>query len=278
MFAEVLSQFIRCGAMLNTPATATASTSPVTVGMSSTTDIPKPRELFATILNSLISPRDEHVNGALQKIPFQYERAFHWSQHLEGCTEEVMAANVPVEHRIFVALEVPNLDLSAYIHRICSYMRCSAECFITSLVLLHRACKIIPLTSRSMHRLFAAVMVIAAKMHDDRCYPMSYYASVCGTTAHDLKLMEIALMGALDWNATVSATEYVMMLFSIRSMCWSPQALGFVHVCITPEMLEQHALHVKELTLITEDIQINSGGLSDSEYLDTTYDSPEWES
>lgn len=77
----------------------------------------------------------------------------------------------------------------------------------------------IPLTSRSVHRLFLTALVISAKMRNDRYYGMSTYAEVTGVSKQDLIGMEVALLTSLQFTAAVPTTEYLDMLFSLRHHC-----------------------------------------------------------
>lgn len=77
----------------------------------------------------------------------------------------------------------------------------------------------IPLTTRSVHRLFLTALVVSAKMRNDRYFGMTTYAEVTGVSKADLIGMEVALLTNLQYTAAVSTSEYTDMLFSLRHHC-----------------------------------------------------------
>lgn len=126
------------------------------------------------------------------------------------------SANIPAPTTSFASYDhfcaecESSVSVSRYVDRLVSYMCCSPEVFIYAAAYLRRlhfrGC---PINSRSIHRLFLCSCVTGAKMRDDQCWSMQYYAQVGGVTSEDLTRMELRFLSdMLDFRAEVLPDEY----------------------------------------------------------------------
>jgi hypothetical protein len=141
-------------------------------------------------------------------------------------------------HRdIFTLRQRAPMSLAAFAHRVFAFSACDTTCFTVALCLIRRlrvtpapvhdapcrvpsrnatftaedACpfsgSMVGLTQFNVHRIIAAAVTIAIKSTQDVYHPMTYYGSVFGVTASDLRRMESALMALLDHRLFVSRAE-----------------------------------------------------------------------
>jgi hypothetical protein len=147
---------------------------------------------------------------------------------------------------IFTLRQRPPLGLTAFVERAYQYAACEPTCFTVALALLHRALsntstahphaqcapataamtvseatlsasisremcplagKALRLTPFNVHRLIAAAITLAIKSTQDVYHPMSYYGSVFGVGAVDLRKLEVALMTLLDHRLYVNLAD-----------------------------------------------------------------------
>jgi len=64
--------------------------------------------------------------------------------------------------------------------------------------------KLVPITSRTMHRLVLASLRVAMKALEDLRYPQERFAGVGGVRQHELRTLEISLCYLTDFELQVS--------------------------------------------------------------------------
>ncbi len=85
-------------------------------------------------------------------------------------------------------------------------MKCSQSCFLHSLILIDRIQEInegFRVTRKNIFRLYAASLMVSAKLLEDFYYKNSYYSIVFGISIRDVNLLETHLLGLLGYNAHV---------------------------------------------------------------------------
>jgi len=117
----------------------------------------------------------------------------------------------------------PSISLTSYFERLCEWFECSDACIVLALVFIDRASvrnSDVLITPQTCHQLLLTSMVLAAKVHDDSYYSMSFYAQVGGTTTERLQDMEMYLLDALDWKLWVKPEEYAMYRDLLLDESW----------------------------------------------------------
>jgi len=111
----------------------------------------------------------------------------------------------------FHSARAPQISIHDYIQRLFTHFKCSEPCLVTALVYVDRIMKLHPefhVCERSIHRVLAASLVIAAKFNDDVYYSNAYYAKVCGMSLKELNALEATFLKRVNWCVHVSRQEY----------------------------------------------------------------------
>eukprot|EP00756_Hemistasia_phaeocysticola_P024899 Hpha_TRINITY_DN15976_c2_g7::TRINITY_DN15976_c2_g7_i1::g.73997::m.73997 len=121
---------------------------------------------------------------------------------------------------IFDACEPPSIPFKAYLMRLARYTDCSPECYVLAVVYALRTRE--RFTSKNIHRLMLAGLVIAAKWRDDFYFGHDYYSVVGGVSPAEMLRLELGLLEAMQWRTFVHLSEYEDVL----SLCFleSPPA------------------------------------------------------
>eukprot|EP01062_Namystynia_karyoxenos_P048279 TRINITY_DN366_c0_g2_i1.p2 TRINITY_DN366_c0_g2~~TRINITY_DN366_c0_g2_i1.p2 ORF type:complete len:263 (+),score=49.03 TRINITY_DN366_c0_g2_i1:130-918(+) len=114
----------------------------------------------------------------------------------------------PASH--FCSQSVPTCSIPDYLIRFAKYSCASPEVFALAAIFMDRALSRVQwtLSSRNVHRLFAASFVVAAKARDDVFYSNKYYSMVTGLALADLNHQEQVLLVTLDWTLHVEAAWF----------------------------------------------------------------------
>eukprot|EP00759_Apiculatamorpha_spiralis_P004680 PhF_6_TR12862/c1_g1_i1/m.20205 len=114
------------------------------------------------------------------------------------------------ESGIFHSKALPSITIVDYIKRIHKYAKCTEECFLMMLILLDRWSHTLttPMTSRNVHRLILAAVVVAIKNRDDVYYCLSYYSSIGGVSMQEMGKLEIQFLKDVKWNLWISPHTY----------------------------------------------------------------------
>jgi len=130
----------------------------------------------------------------------------------------------------FCSDKEPAISMHGYVQRTVSHMRCSPECFMFALAYLRRALdRGVPISMKSVHRLYITALTIAAQVRDDLYYSMTYYGQVGGVSAADLGAMELHfLLDILDFRAEVLPEEYVAICLDVTRVACSLPHFGYL--------------------------------------------------
>lgn len=114
----------------------------------------------------------------------------------------------------FHARHLPTISISAYISRIFRYAPCSTECFVTSLVYIHRILEakgLAFLQIATVHRLLISAVLLASKYLDDIYYNNKFYAKIGGIPPQEMNSLELEMLLALNFDLSVSDREYELL-------------------------------------------------------------------
>lgn len=169
------------------------------------------------LIDTLVSPSNRVAVRQARELPHAEYKFFH---DRDLSAEEIRKV-VPRYWLSLFAITPPEFRLGKYLVRLTNNLRCDIDCFVMALCLMRRVVKTneFPVCSRSIHRLFLAASVVAAKMRDDKYYPTHFYATVGGVKKPDIEAMEVSLLNVLEFDAGVSTLEYLDMLYSLRVHC-----------------------------------------------------------
>lgn len=127
-------------------------------------------------------------------------------KRLRGQTETMQAATV------FDSSAIPPIGIDKYLMRLSATFRCSDATFIAALVVVDRLLEYdggrLPLTTRNVHRIFLASLVVAVKYHEDLVYSNSHYAKAGGVHLREVNRLERVILATLDFDLRVAPEQY----------------------------------------------------------------------
>jgi hypothetical protein len=109
--------------------------------------------------------------------------------------------------RKFFSKTIPPFTLMEYVQRLQRYCPMSTAVYLAAGAYIHKLAieeKLVPVTSRTIHRLVLASLRIAMKALEDLRYPQARFAGVGGVRESELRLLEIALCYLTDFDLQVS--------------------------------------------------------------------------
>lgn len=121
--------------------------------------------------------------------------------------------------RRFFSKSAPTFPLSAYLkrqHDLCPH---SPGVYLTAAHYIHRLCileRVLPVTNRTVHRLFLAATRIAAKALEDHKWKQERVAAVGGVGPTQLLNLEVALCFLLDFELGVDANGLAKSMFGLH--------------------------------------------------------------
>ena len=109
-------------------------------------------------------------------------------------------------------------SISAFIDRLCSYLKCSFETLALGVILTERwaAASRQTVNRDNIFRALFAATVVAVKTREDCFYTNAYYARVWGLEIGIANALEERFLHAVDWDVYVSAEEYDAFLIRLR--------------------------------------------------------------
>lgn len=124
----------------------------------------------------------------------------------------------PPEISLFHSLQVPSFAIKDYVCRIARYARCSEECFILALLLLHRYQFFtgISIAPRNAHRLTITAVLVSTKSRDDVFFSNDYFSSIGGLRCEEMCSLERRFLQDIQWSTYVDWDEYQKCLLELR--------------------------------------------------------------
>ncbi|KAF2423792.1 cyclin-domain-containing protein [Tothia fuscella] len=108
--------------------------------------------------------------------------------------------------RKFFSKAPPRVSLEEYMARLQRYCPMSTAVYLAAGVYIHKLSveeKLVPVTSRTIHRLVLASLRVAMKALEDLRYPQHRFAGVGGVSESELRLLEIALCYLTNFDLQV---------------------------------------------------------------------------
>jgi hypothetical protein len=108
--------------------------------------------------------------------------------------------------RKFFSKAPPKVSLEEYMARLQRYCPMSTAVYLAAGVYIHKLSveeKLVPVTTRTIHRLVLASLRVAMKALEDLRYPQHRFAGVGGVSESELRLLEIALCYLTNFDLQV---------------------------------------------------------------------------
>jgi hypothetical protein len=121
--------------------------------------------------------------------------------------------------RRFFSKVAPQFTVSDYLKRQHAYCPHSPGVYLTAAHYIHRLCiseRVLPVTNRTVHRLFLAATRIAAKALEDNKWSQQRVAQVGGVRPTQLLNLEVALCFLLDFELGVDAKGLAKSMFALQ--------------------------------------------------------------
>jgi len=105
------------------------------------------------------------------------------------------------------------VNVEMFLHRLCQHGAASAQVFAAMFIYVQRlTTKGVHFTSRSCHRLLAALYVVASKFVDDVCYSSEFYSALTLIPRSELNAMVGQVLSALNWELVITGEEFARAL------------------------------------------------------------------
>ena len=149
--------------------------------------------------------------------------------HVHGSNAEPLSIQHSAITRKFYSKKPPSIGLEEYLMRLHCYCPMSTAVYLaTSLYIFRLAIveKIIPVTSRNVHRLVLAGLRVAMKALEDFSYPHRRFAKVGGVSETELGKLEVSFCFVTNFELRVDKEELLEHALSISHMetLYRPQA------------------------------------------------------
>lgn len=109
--------------------------------------------------------------------------------------------------RRFFSKRPPPVSIDDYLLRLHRYCPMSVAVYLAAAVYIHKLGvedKVVPVTSRTVHRLLLAALRVAMKALEDLSYPHKRFAGVGGVSEKELAKLEVSLCYLLDFGLRVT--------------------------------------------------------------------------
>ncbi|OCL14201.1 cyclin-domain-containing protein, partial [Glonium stellatum] len=109
--------------------------------------------------------------------------------------------------RKFFSKKAPHVSLEEYLLRLQRYCPMSTAVYLAAGVYIHKLAveeRLVPVTTRTVHRLVLASLRVAMKALEDLRYPQARFAGVGGVGENELKMLEISLCYLTNFDLQVN--------------------------------------------------------------------------
>ncbi|KAI9702520.1 MAG: hypothetical protein M1836_001000 [Candelina mexicana] len=151
---------------------------------------------------------DEVEGGAFRKTPIGSPvPGTDYPSTVIGADAKSSALQQITIARKFYSKRPPPIPLEEYLLRLHRYCPMSTAVFLAASLYIHRMAvieRLLPVTSRNVHRLLLAALRVAMKALEDLSYPHSRFAKVGGVTELELGRLEISFCFLANFELNVS--------------------------------------------------------------------------
>ncbi|CAK4033625.1 cyclin-domain-containing protein [Lecanosticta acicola] len=136
-----------------------------------------------------------------------------------GSRAEDLAVQQAAIARRFFSKVAPPFTLIEYLLRLHKFCPHSSGVYLTAVAYIHALCissNILPITTRTIHRLSLAAIRIAAKAVEDNKWAQERVAKVGGISNHQLMNLEVALCFLLDFELFVDEGIMARRMFLLQ--------------------------------------------------------------
>lgn len=166
------------------------------------------------------------VATSLQGVPERAKTPIGSPESGASETFQIIGANMEPLHiqhgvisRKFFSKKPPPISLEEYLSRLHLYCPMSTAVYLATSLYIHRLAvidKILPVTTRNVHRLVLAGLRVAMKALEDRSYPHSRFAKVGGVSEAELGRLEISFCFVTNFELRVTKEMLVSHVEALR--------------------------------------------------------------
>lgn len=166
------------------------------------------------------------VAASLQGVPEKAKTPIGSPESGASETLQIIGANMEplhVQHgvisRKFFSKKPPPISLEEYLSRLHLYCPMSTAVYLATSLYIHRLAvveKILPVTTRNVHRLLLAGLRVAMKALEDLSYPHSRFAKVGGVSEAELGRLEISFCFVTNFELRVTEEMLLSHVEALR--------------------------------------------------------------
>lgn len=172
------------------------------------------------------------VAASLQGVPEKAKTPIGSPESGALETLQIIGANVEPLHiqhgvisRKFFSKKPPPIPLEEYLSRLHDYCPMSTAVYLATSLYIHRLAvieKILPVTTRNVHRLLLAGLRVAMKALEDLSYPHSRFARVGGVGEAELGRLEISFCFVTNFELRVTKEMLMSHVEALRDGLFPP--------------------------------------------------------
>nr|USW07983.1 cyclin P3-3 [Crypthecodinium cohnii] len=110
---------------------------------------------------------------------------------------------------VFTVRSVPTIPIDQYVVRLMDGFQCPISCLLVAFLHMMRIAQkhSVTISSRNVHRLAAATVLVSTKFLQDQPYKNAYYAKVAGMKLKDFNELEVMTLRCMDFKVWIDAEE-----------------------------------------------------------------------
>lgn len=172
------------------------------------------------------------ITASLDGVPAKAKTPIGSPESGASETLQIIGANMEPLHiqhgvisRKFFSKKPPPISLEEYLSRLHLYCPMSTAVYLATSLYIHRLAvieKILPVTTRNVHRLLLAGLRVAMKALEDLSYPHSRFAKVGGVSEAELGRLEISFCFVTNFELKVTKEMLLSHVMALRGGLFPP--------------------------------------------------------
>jgi hypothetical protein len=140
---------------------------------------------------------------------FQPHHLGYQNTHQVAAEDKYIQSDLPPSYCCLFTTCEPPISFRDYVTSLAAHTKASSVCYVMAAgyALKIEALGVLPVTPRSIHRVYLACLVLAIKSQDDFFRKQSYYAYCGGVPLGELNTMELAAFAALGYNTAMKSAD-----------------------------------------------------------------------
>eukprot|EP00298_Acanthocystis_sp_HF-20_P001588 c12001_g1_i1.p1 GENE.c12001_g1_i1~~c12001_g1_i1.p1 ORF type:complete len:247 (+),score=86.20 c12001_g1_i1:83-823(+) len=148
-----------------------------------------------------------------EKAEYLLEQLVNFNEH-QGCTKAVGKAMIKSASPFAEQWVYEDILVKEFLDYLGASVLLDDDCYIYALCLLkkiEKSSNVVPITQRTVHRLFFTCLVLGFRFMDDRRFADQEFATICSLSLDEFRNMQLWVLKTLKFNCFIQPEELVMM-------------------------------------------------------------------